>query len=53
MLHDVNYKMTLVEVNGYKSPQDFEIGKHTIHYVVTDKAGLNASCKFDINVQGR
>ena len=53
LLHDVNNKITLVEMNGHKSPRDFEIGKHNIHYNVTDKAGLNDHCQFYIEVQGK
>jgi hypothetical protein len=52
ILHDVNHKVTLVEVNGYKSPRDFEIGTHRAHYILTDKAGLQAHCEFVIEVNG-
>ena len=44
--------MTLEEMEGYLSPRDFPIGKHDIHYIVTDKAGLKAHCEFKIEVQG-
>ncbi|CAB4012943.1 Hypothetical predicted protein [Paramuricea clavata] len=53
ILHDVNHKVTLVEVNGYKSPRDFEIGTHRAHYIVTDKAGLQAHCEFVIEVKDK
>ena len=53
MLHDVNHKITLVEVKGYKSPREFTIGKHRIHYILTDKANNRAECEFDIEVSGR
>ena len=51
--NDVNHKVTLVEVKGYKSPRHFEIGKHRIHYIVTDKEGLQAHCQFQIEVKGK
>ncbi|XP_028412626.1 sushi, von Willebrand factor type A, EGF and pentraxin domain-containing protein 1-like, partial [Dendronephthya gigantea] len=53
ILNDVNHKVTLEEVSDYSSPTKFTIGKHNIHYIVTDKAGLKAHCEFSIEVQDK
>lgn len=30
----------------------FDIGSHSVEYVVTDQAGNNATCRFKIKVDG-